>query len=74
MSNDTVTEFPGVTKHATPVARVMALAAGAKLTSAVVIGWDQDGDLYFRSSESRGPDVLWLLEQAKRELLVARDE
>jgi hypothetical protein len=67
MSN--VEEFPGVTRHPTPVARVLALAAGAKLTSAVVIGWDESGELYFRSSESSGAEVGWLLDQAKLALL-----
>ena len=67
MSN--VEEFPGATRHPTPVARVMAMAAGAKLTSAVVIGWDENGELYFRSSESNGAEVGWLLDQAKLALL-----
>lgn len=67
MSN--VEEFPGATRHPTPVARVMAMAAGAKLTSAVVIGWDENGELYFRSSESNGAEVGWLLDQAKLDLL-----
>jgi hypothetical protein len=67
--SENVTDFPGPTRHPTPVARVMALAAGAKLTSAVVIGWDENGELYFRSSESSGAEVGWLLDQAKLALL-----
>ena len=72
MSN--VEEFPGATRHPTPVARVMALAAGAKLQTAIVIGWDESGELYFRSSESDAADVNWLLDQAKLSLLEAGRE
>lgn len=67
MSN--VEEFPGVTRHPLPVARVLAIAAGAKLTSVVVTGFDQNGQLYFGSSESSGPEVGWILDQAKLALL-----
>ncbi len=67
MSN--VEEFPGATRHPTPVARVLAMAAGAKLENCVVVGWDNDGQLYFRSSESNGAEVGWLLDQAKLALL-----
>jgi hypothetical protein len=72
--SENVTEFPGVSRYPAPVARVMALAAGAKLQAAVVIGWDESGELYFRSSESDAADVLWLLEQAKLSLLEAGRE
>jgi hypothetical protein len=48
--------------------RVLRAAIG-KLQNVVVIGWeDETGDLYFASSD--GPmDTLWLIEQAKKELL-----
>lgn len=43
-------------------------AALGKLQNAAVIGWDHEGSLYFASTDG-GPDTLWLLEQARKELL-----
>jgi hypothetical protein len=63
---DEVIEFPGTTRLRTPVPRVLASAAGAKLQDVVVIGRDEDGNLYLSSSSPDGPDVIWLIELAKR--------
>lgn len=35
------------------------------MDTVVVVGWDKDGNFYLRSSEPSGPEVMWLLEQAK---------
>lgn len=67
MSN--VTEFPGVSRNPTPVPKILASAAGQRLQSVVVVGQREDGTLYFASSDSDGPGVLWLMELAKWELM-----
>ena len=52
-----------------PVAKMLAEAAGAKLQMAFVGGWDADGKLYFEASETDGAEILWVLEQIKFALL-----
>lgn len=64
-----VIEADIITKLDIPVERVLRNAATSELETAVVIGWDKHGELYFHSSVSSGPEVLWLLEQTKRRLL-----
>jgi hypothetical protein len=72
MSN--VTDFPGTTRNPTPVPKILASAAGQRLQSVIVIGWKEDGEIYFASSDSDGAEVLWLMENAKLELLEAGRE
>ncbi len=67
--SDNVVEFNGITSLDTPPPRVLAKAARAKLESCVVVGFKEDGDFYFASSNADGGDVLWLLELAKKKLL-----
>jgi hypothetical protein len=55
-----------------PPDRVLESAIG-KTTDAVVIGWDTEGEFYFASSKAAGPEVLWLLELAKKKLLEIGD-
>lgn len=57
-----------VTKIDTSPERVLGRAAEARLDSALVIGWDGD-ELYFASSIANGAEVLWLLEEAKAQLM-----
>ena len=66
---DNVTDFPGQTRLDIPAERVLVEAQNADLKTAVVLGWDQDGNLYFASSAADGGDVLWLLALAQKELL-----
>ena len=51
-----------------PADRTLEQAKG-NLATAIVIGYDDHGDLYFASSQSDGGAVLWTLEQAKKALL-----
>ena len=44
-------------------------AAIGKLDKVVISGYTKDGKEYFASSTADGPDVLWLLERCKRNLL-----
>jgi hypothetical protein len=48
--------------------RVLAGAAG-QLAHVVVCGFDHEGQFYFASNKSDGPECLWVLEQAKLKLL-----
>jgi hypothetical protein len=57
-----------VTKLDLPAERILTGALAAELDSAVVIGWD-GSDLYFASSIANGAEVLWLLEEAKIQLM-----
>lgn len=69
MVKDNVVELPVITKLDIPAKRVLKKALEANLESAVIIGYDEDGEEYFCSSLADGGDVLWLLERAKAKLL-----
>ena len=59
----------GVTRLDIPVSRVLKAAREAKLSEAVVIGYDKDGDFFFAGSKADGAQALWLLELAKKKLM-----
>lgn len=40
--------------------------AKEKLNSVVLIGWDEQGELYFAGSYADARDVLWIIEKAKQ--------
>jgi hypothetical protein len=52
-----------------PVEKVLNAALEANLESAVLVGWDQDGELYAAWSLASAGETLLLLELAKQELL-----
>ncbi len=52
-----------------PAERVLHQASLAGLRSAVVIGYDADGNFWFAGSHADGPETLWLLAKAQRALL-----
>jgi hypothetical protein len=66
--SDNVIPLNTITRLDIPVDRVLE-AASEVLESVVVIGWDNNEEFYFASSIADGPDVLWLLEHAKKGLL-----
>jgi hypothetical protein len=51
-----------------PVNKVVG-GAEEHLKEAIVIGWDNDGQLYFAASVVSKYEILWLIEQAKAMLL-----
>lgn len=63
-----VTILPVVTTLDTDAERVLSAAQG-NLQTVIVVGYDHDGEFYFASNKSDGPEVLWALEQAKLKLL-----
>lgn len=50
-------------------ADVILEAAIGKLKSVVIIGEFEDGNEFFSSSVSSGPEIIWMIERAKIELL-----
>ncbi len=66
-----VTVLPVLTTLDVPTERILqgALDSDPPLKSAVVVGVDADGQLYFASSFADGGSVLWWLEKAKQALL-----
>lgn len=68
-----VVDFGGITRLPSDPQRVIEHASEAGLTNVVIIGYDADGDEYFRSSDADGGDVLWLLERARLKLLSVPD-
>ncbi len=57
-----------ITKLDLPVDRVLD-GAKEKLKSAVILGYDKDGEYYFAGTYAGTHEVLWLLEKAKQAVL-----
>jgi hypothetical protein len=64
-----VTILPVVTSLNIPVERVLTGAQAAGLKYVMVIGRDQDGELYFAASESDGGTALWEMETVRLKLM-----
>jgi len=62
-----------ITKLDIPVERVLRQAQEANLASVVVLGYDADGEEYFKSSISDGGTVVWLMRRAEKHLLEIGD-
>ena len=65
---DNVIPIGGVTKLDLPVDLVLEQAK-ENMQDVVLMGWDNDGQIYFSSTFSDGGAVLWLLEKCKQALL-----
>lgn len=57
-----------VTRLDLPVDRVLE-SAKDKMENVVIMGWTEDGELYFASTFADGGTVMWLLEKCKEALL-----
>jgi hypothetical protein len=78
MSNDNIVEFNKpevieITLEDMDPDKVLRAAIG-NLSGCIVIGWtkddkEEDQMMYMSSSIASGPEVLWLLEKTKNELL-----
>lgn len=66
---DNVIPLGNITRLDLPTDRVLDAVKGDCSDGVVVIGFDNDGELFFKSSIADGGSVLWLLEQAKLALL-----
>jgi hypothetical protein len=63
-----VVELHVATKLDLPPDNVLQGAVG-KVADVVVVGWDNDGDLYIAASQAALGEILILLEKAKEEVL-----
>lgn len=64
-----ITVLPCITTLDIPVERILDGATKANLECCVVVGLDEDGELYFASTKADGGTVLWLFEKAKKALM-----
>lgn len=69
MSDDVVVPFTGITTVDHTPEHTLGAAAKAGLTTVVVIGFENDGDLWFSGSQSDAYQTLWLLELARKRLM-----
>lgn len=60
--------FTGITSLDMPVDVVLE-SAKDQLEGVVILGYTKDGEEYFASTYADGPEVLWLLERLKKQLL-----
>jgi len=68
--DDNVVPLRGlITRLPIPPKRVLTGALERELEDVVVIGWSADGDMYFATSIPDGPNVMWLLELARNNLI-----
>lgn len=68
MTDDNVVLFRGLTTLRLPADLVLDNTPRT-LKAVTIIGYDENDEFYFSSSEPGGPEVLWQLEQAKLRLL-----
>lgn len=66
--NGKVIPLGNITKLDLPVDRILEAAKG-ELEGVVLLGYDKEGEFYFASTYADGGDVLWLLENLKKQLL-----
>ena len=69
-----IVNFGGVTRLDLPTDTILEQAKGRCTDGALVIGYDEDGHMYFASSMADGGEALWLLEQCKLALLTGGEE
>lgn len=63
-----------VTRLDLPTDRVLDAAKNHCSEGVVIMGYDDDGTLYFASSIADGGSVLWLMEKLRQELLAAGED
>lgn len=64
-----VIELDCVTRLDIPVERVVEGIPVEELKAIVIVAEMNDGDFYFASNKASGPEVLWLLEEGKYNLM-----
>lgn len=65
-SNEEIEDVCGLS-----VDEILTLAYKKKLTSVMVIGYDEDGNFYANSSSDDGRDILWMLKRAETAIMDA---
>lgn len=66
---DNVELFPGATDRNFEPNVILQAATRSDLESVVILGWGKDGSLFISGSISNMPEWLWLIEQAKKQML-----
>jgi hypothetical protein len=66
-----VVPFTGPTKAELPVGDILEAAGKANLQNVICLGLNQDDSLFIATSDGYLPDILWLLELCKKEILEA---
>lgn len=69
-----ILNFDGVTRHDIPASQVLDAAKNADLSPCIVLGFTESGEFYFAGSMADGGDAMWLMEQAKYQLLKQLEE
>lgn len=69
-----VVKFNGITRLNTDPNLVLESALSRGLTEVTIIGYDEDGEEFFSSSQADGGDVLWMIKRAKIKLLRVADD
>jgi hypothetical protein len=64
-----ILQFNGLTLHDLPVVQVLDAAKGKDLTTVLVIGTDNEGELYVASDNGRVAESVYLLQRANAYLL-----
>jgi len=67
--DDNVVQFEGTTTNDIPAETVLAGATEQELDTALILGYDKDGQFYMASSSGSGSSMLWMLEVAKLHLM-----
>lgn len=71
---DKVTTLNMVTSVSLSPERVLTSALTAGLKSVIVVGFDQDGDFYFASTEADAAEVVYTLRRAEWKLMKIIDK
>lgn len=66
---DNVRMFPGISPNDYDANLMLEAAARRNLKSVIILGYGEDGELFFSSSLAAGPKCLWMLEKIKARLL-----
>lgn len=74
MSENNAVNLEILTKNDIPAEVILEKAKEPLKAGAIVLGWDQDDNLYFASSFASAGSILLLLELAKHELFMALEE
>ncbi len=67
--SDNVVHLADVSEIQLTPTQLFAKAAGAKLQAAMVLGVDQDGEIYVETSQLLNQEAVWLMERFKHTIL-----
>ncbi len=75
MPANNVVQFTGITRHDYSVKSLLDFAKedlidkDAPIKGAAIIGYDENGEIYFTSTYADCAEILWLLERAKTRIM-----